>query len=113
MFSRISLLILLVCLVSVPFVKAVSAQSVTVSGRITNEQGRGIGRITVYLQELDIGTVRIAQTRGDGSYAFTDVQLYSHYSVMPQHRLYDFAPGIQSFGLVDEKPNVNFIAVRR
>ncbi len=87
--------------------------TVTISGRVTNEYGRGIGRVTVYLQDLAIGTVQIAQTRGDGSYAFTDVPLYNYYTVTAQHRLYDFTPGIQSFSLIEEMRHVNFTATRR
>ncbi len=114
--SCITILMLLICLASAQTTgraASTTAATVTVSGRVTNEQGRGIGRMTVYLQDLVIGTVQVTQTRGDGSYIFTDVPIYNHYSVMPQHRLYKFAPGIQSFSLVEEMRNVNFTATRR
>ena len=114
--SCITILMLFICLACAQTTgraASTTADTATVSGRVTNEQGRGIGRMTVSLQDLVTGTVQITQTRGDGSYIFAGVPLHNHYSVMPQHRLYEFAPGIQSFSLVEEMRNVNFTASRR
>lgn len=91
---------------------APTAASVTVSGRVMNANGAGLGRATVMLLDTNTNQTRTAQTRGDGSYVFEDVPVGTLYVITVRARRYTFAPATQSFMLTDALGNVNFVGGR-
>jgi len=89
---------------------APTAAHVTVSGRVLDAYGRGIGRATVTLLDVNTNQTRTVQTGGNGSYVFEDVPAGSFYVISVNARRYTFAG--QGIMLLDAMSNVNFVGVR-
>lgn len=91
---------------------APTAASVSVSGRVTDSYGKGIGRATITLLDVNTSQTRTAQTGGNGYYVFEDVPVGGFYVVNAVARRYTFAQDTQSFTLIDAMQGVNFTATR-
>lgn len=91
------------------FLQRPTAADVTISGRVTNTSGRGIGKIYVVLTEAD-GRTRNALTNAFGYYGFTDVQAGQTMFVRAYSPRYTFEDPIRVFNLSDAVENLNFIA---
>ena len=68
---------------------APSASLVSVSGRVSDTSGRGIGRATVILVD-QAGESRIARTNAFGYFSFDGVRAGENYVVSVQHKLFQF-----------------------
>lgn len=89
-----------------------TAASVSVSGRVTDAYGRGIGRATITMLDVNTSETRTAQTGGNGYYVFEEVPVGGFYVITAAARRYTFAQGTQSFTLIDAMQGVNFTATR-
>ncbi len=85
---------------------APTAAAVTVSGRVTNINGRGIARAVVTMRDAN-GQETIARTGSLGYFAFYEVNSGESYVVTPVHKRYQFSPRIIS--VLDEMSDVDFV----
>ena len=85
-----------------------SAASVTVGGRVTSGEGRGIFRARVYLTDA-AGETRTALTGSFGYYRVDDVPAGQTYTLGVMHKRYQFAPKILSVN--EEVADFDFIAL--
>jgi uncharacterized protein len=86
-----------------------SAASVSVSGRVTNYAGRGLGKVGVTLQASD-GSFRYALTNPLGYYSFEDVAAGESYLVSVASKGYQFNDPARLVNLDDAIANVDFVA---
>jgi len=72
---------------------ALAAVSATISGRIVDQNGRGIHNMVVTLIEQNLNR-RIVRTSSFGYYSFTDVQTLQTVTVSPSAKRFVFTPSI-------------------
>ncbi len=85
---------------------APTASSVRVSGRVSDENGRGIARALVTIRNAE-GQITTVRTGSFGYFVFDSVQAGESYVVTPVHKQYQFAPMI--INVLDELAEVDFI----
>ena len=86
---------------------APSAASVSISGRVTNANGRGIGKAIVSFADSN-GAVRTSITNPFGYYQFDGVVAGNTYVFETRHKRYSFEPQVVSVD--SEITNLNFDA---
>lgn len=91
---------------------APTAAQVAVSGRVLDAYGKGIGRATVTLLDVNTNQTRTVQTSGNGFYVFEDVPVGSFYLINVNARRYTFTQATQGFMLLDAMSNLNFTGLR-
>lgn len=82
----------------------------TVGGRVVDSFGRGISKAIVTIQSSDAGGMRTALTNPFGYYNFEGMEVGNFYVVSVNHKRYNFGKNAQSFQLVDDMTDVNFVA---
>ena len=87
---------------------APTAASVSVSGRVTTPDGRGLRNAVVTMADSQ-GTTRSARTSSFGNFRFDNVAAGGTYILTVQAKLYQFQPRVVS--VVDEMTGVDFVAV--
>jgi hypothetical protein len=85
-----------------------AAVSVTVSGRVTSQSGRGLGGIQVFVQDTQ-GNARVALTNPFGFYAIEGVQTGQTYLIGAQSKRYSF-PSPTNMPVNDNITNLNFVS---
>jgi hypothetical protein len=88
--------------------QAPTAASVTISGRVLNQTGRGIANGQVIMIDVN-GNIRYARTNPFGHYRFNDVEVGITYIINVKHKSYEFAP--QVVNLNNARDDINFIAL--
>lgn len=85
-----------------------TAAFVTVGGRVTNQNGRGLALASILITDSQTGATRTVYTNFFGYYRFADVRAGSSYLFEVKHKRYQFAPQILT---VNSAVNdLNFIA---
>jgi hypothetical protein len=79
-----------------------TASGVSVSGRVLNQRGYGLGRVNLELRDPVTGVTYNTQTRGDGSFTFEDVHSGRTYLLTPTRKRYTFSPPSVLIQVLDE-----------
>jgi hypothetical protein len=88
---------------------APTAALVTVGGRVTTTDGRGIINVSVMLADAN-GNVRTTLTVENGYFHFDDVEIGSTYIMTATGKRYTFSQPVQVLNINGETNEVNFIA---
>jgi hypothetical protein len=88
---------------------APTSASVSVSGKVTTLNGRGIRNVIVTLTDNE-GNVQTTFTGSFGSYRFTDVEVGQTYILQVQAKKYLFPNPVQVVTINDELTNMDFTA---
>lgn len=86
-----------------------SAASVSLSGRATLMDSRGVSGAIVTLQNLSTGERRTVTTNTLGYYSISDVEVGQFYMVSITHRRYRFAENSRFFTVQDNLEGVDFV----
>lgn len=86
-----------------------TAANVTISGRVSNASGRGIGKVYVILTEAD-GQTHSVLTNGFGYYSFTEVEAGQTLFVRVFSKRYNFDDPVRVINLNDAVENLDFTA---
>jgi len=86
-----------------------SAAKVTVSGRATLMDSKGIGGAVITIHDLGTGTVRSVTTNTFGYYSIPEVEIGNFYMVTVSHRRYRFAESSRFFTLENDLAGVDFV----
>jgi hypothetical protein len=85
-------------------------RSHTVSGRVSDQFGVGMGGVTVHLNGAQAATT---QTDADGNYSFGGLTAGDTYAITPTARHFTFSPPAHDFFELDQDwANINFTAFR-
>ncbi len=87
-----------------------SAGEGSVSGRITDFNGRGIGGANLILTNPSTNAVWIVRTNQFGYYRFDGLEVAELYFLSVKHRRYTFAPDTLTFNLIGDLDGQNFTA---
>jgi hypothetical protein len=85
-----------------------TAAPVSVSGRVTDENGRGIGRAMVKIQNLNTEETRTVVTNWTGNYRFNDLPVGDLYVITIGSKKAGFTRQARSFVLTSDEENLNF-----
>lgn len=91
---------------------ATTAASVSVSGRVVTESGRGVRNVVITMTDM-LGNVRIATTTGFGYYRFENVAAGETYIFAARGKRFFFAQSAQVHSIIEETNDVNFVAGER
>lgn len=86
-----------------------TAANVSVGGRVTNAQGRGIRNVVITMTDSS-GNVRTARTTGFGYYRFTDVAAGETYVFTATGKRFSFGENAQVHSVTEDTDNINFVA---
>ena len=86
-----------------------TAATVSISGRVTTADGRGIKNIRLSLSD-SLGQIRTATTTSFGYYRFDDVQTGKTYILEANGKHFTFSQSVQVLNINEETDQVNFIA---
>ncbi len=86
---------------------APTAAEVSISGRVLDENNRGLGRVSVILTESD-GTVHTSSTNPFGYYNFQNITAGETIIITAVHKLYAFSP--QVIFVDDDMNNVDILS---
>ena len=92
-----------------PLPLAPTAAGVTVGGRITTADGRGIRNVRMTITDAQ-GSVRRALSSAFGYYRFVDVLVGESYIFTVSARRFSFSQPVQVRSIVDETNDINFVA---
>ena len=88
---------------------APTAAAVTISGRVTNVQGRGLSNVRLTLQGADAAPRRV-QTNSFGFYSFAEVPVGATYILTVSSKKYRFAEPTRVISVSAEIVNADFVA---
>jgi len=91
---------------------APTAAQASVSGRVTDSLGRGIGAAQLTLSNAQTGATQATQTSSFGYFTFENVTVGAFYVITVSHPRYTFADDTQTFAVEDNVTGVNFIGTR-
>lgn len=89
---------------------APTAASVTVGGRVTTADGRGIRNAHVTILHSS-GESRTTVTGAFGYYRFADVEAGASYIISVSSKRFSFFNAVQILNLTEERDDINFIAI--
>jgi hypothetical protein len=87
-----------------------SAAPASVSGRVTDSFGNGIGGARLSVVNAQSGAVVIAMSNPFGYYSFDALETENFYVMTISHKRYTFADDTRSFTLLDNATGVDFVA---
>ena len=88
---------------------AVTASSVSVGGRVTTADGRGLSNVRVTMTDTE-GAIRTAITSAFGYYNFDDAEAGASYVISVASKSHTFGTGSQVVTANDNLSNVDFVA---
>jgi len=88
---------------------APTAATVSVSGRVTTAQGRGIRNVVVTMTD-SIGNTRTAMTTSFGYYRFEEVAAGETYIFAARGKRFSFEQNTQVHSIMEDTNNINFVA---
>ena len=88
---------------------APTAATVTVSGRVTTQTGRGIRNVVITMTDSN-GNTRTATTTSFGYYRFEDVAAGETYIFAAIGKRFSFAQNSQVHSITGDTNNINFVA---
>lgn len=86
-----------------------TAAGVSVSGRLTTSEGRGISGASVTLTDMN-GVTSTARTGSFGFYRFDDVRSGEMYTVTVKSRRFEFSPPSRVISVGDSVTDIDFVA---
>lgn len=89
---------------------APTAANVSVSGRLSTSDGRGIRSAVIYLANASTGEIRSARSSAFGYYRFEDIPVGVTYIIRVTTKRFQFVPDTQVIALLDELTELNFTA---
>jgi len=88
---------------------APTAATVSVSGRVTTAQGRGIRNVVVTMTDSS-GNTRTATTTSFGYYRFEEVAAGETYIFAARGKRFSFGQNSQVHSIMEDTNNINFVA---
>ncbi len=88
---------------------APTAATVSVSGRVTTAQGRGIRNVVVTMTDSN-GNTRTATTTSFGYYRFEEVAAGETYVFAARGKRFSFEQNTQVLSIMEDTNNINFVA---
>jgi predicted outer membrane repeat protein len=88
---------------------APTAATVTVSGRVTTAQSRGIRNVVVTMTDSN-GNIRTATTTSFGYFRFDDVAAGETYIFAARGKRFSFGQNTQVHSIMEDTSNINFVA---
>lgn len=85
-----------------------TAAPVSVTGRVTDENGRGIGRARVMIQNLNTEETRTVITNWSGNYRFNDLPVGDLYVITISNKKAGFTRQTRSLILTNDEENIDF-----
>lgn len=85
-----------------------TAASVTIGGRVTTADGRGIRNVVITITDSS-GAIRTAMTTSFGYYRFDDVQAGETYIVTARGKRFTFSQPSQVLNVNDDSTDINFV----
>jgi subtilisin family serine protease len=92
---------------------APTSAPVSVSGRITDSQGRGLKSVNVAIQDLNTGVISYATTSSFGYYSIQGLLTTHFFEISVSARRRAFTPDSRSFTLNDNLAGVDFVATTK
>lgn len=89
-----------------------TAAPASISGRVTQPNGRGIGGAVITLENHSTGQVAIATTNSFGYYKFHDMEVTHFYTLSASSKRNRFANSSISFSLDSDMFDMNFVSSR-
>ncbi|HEY0429284.1 MAG TPA: carboxypeptidase-like regulatory domain-containing protein [Pyrinomonadaceae bacterium] len=80
-----------------------------VSGRVTDNFGRGVSKAQVTILNMQTGGTRTVLTSPFGWYSFDEMEVGVFYTVSIAHKRYDFGKSTQVFQLFEDMNEINFV----
>ncbi len=93
---------------NVYFLAAPTAANVSINGKVTNENGRGISRTIVSLTDIN-GNIRTATTNPFGYYRFADIEAGQNYTLVANRKGYQFGNNPRVINVSDNIEGENFV----
>jgi len=91
-----------------PTFNAPTAAPASISGRVLNSRGRGIGRVSMELLDTISGEIRQTQTNGDGSYSFGGIPSGQFYILTASRYHFIFEPSSIPVQVNEDMQDLNF-----
>jgi len=88
---------------------APSSSPVSVSGRITDPQGRGIKSANLSVRDINTGAIYYATTTSFGYYTFEGLLTTHFFELTASSKRYVFMPDSRTFTLSDNLAGVDFV----
>ncbi len=89
-----------------------TAATVSVSGRVTTAQGRGIRNVVVTMTDSS-GNTRTATTTSFGYYRFEEVEAGETYVFSARGKRFSFGQNSQVHSIMEDTNNINFVAAEQ
>jgi len=87
-----------------------SAAAASISGRVNDASGVGLGGVTVSLVNTASGETQTRVTSSDGGYRFENLAVRADYTITPRLARYSFTPSSRQVSLVEELTDADFTA---
>jgi len=87
-----------------------SAAVASISGRVNDASGVGLGGVTVSLVNTASGETQTRVTSSNGGYRFENLAVRADYTITPRLARYSFTPSSRQVSLVEELTNADFTA---
>jgi phage gp45-like len=88
---------------------APTAATVSVSGRVVTQQGRGIRNVVITMTDSQ-GNTRTATTTSFGYYRFEEVAAGETYVFAARGKRFSFEQNTQVLSIMEDTNNINFVA---
>lgn len=89
---------------------APSAAPASISGRVVDAAGQGIGGAYIMISDVQAGSTRVVMTSPFGYYAVDDLEVASFYTLTVSHKRFVFEVDTMSFTLREDMTGVDFVA---
>ena len=89
---------------------APSAAPASVSGRVLDSFGYGVGGVSVQMSDIQNGTIWTALTSPFGYYLIDGPEVGNFYTLTVSHKRYSFADGVRTFTLNEDLSGIDFVA---
>jgi len=89
---------------------APTAAHASVSGRVTDSNGRGISQASLTLTNTQSGATQVATTNTFGYFTIEDLEVGVTYILTVAHKRYSFTDSTRTFTLEDNATGIDFVA---
>ncbi len=95
--------------VPLPITVSITAATASVSGRVMNSNGKGIGLVEVKITGASSGESKSALTDRSGYYSFSDMQVGESYIIAVVSKRYTFIETTQLQTVLEDRNDINFV----
>jgi hypothetical protein len=88
-----------------------TATIVNISGRVTRQDGRGVPRVRVVLQDVSTGLIKTVQTNPFGYFQIQGLEIGHFYILTARSKRHQFTPENYSLTLMEDLTEINFTAL--